>query len=79
MADLYEELVEEIKLLIEDDVRLDEHGNMYGHERVAEALAFRIEYLVKEIQRLEEDNERMKQEMKDYDEDLEEAFRLKEW
>lgn len=34
---------EEIKLLIEEDVRCDIHGDLYGHERVAEYLAERID------------------------------------
>ena len=43
---------EAIKLLIEEDVRCDIHGDLYGHERVAEHLAERIDALVKENKEL---------------------------
>lgn len=43
---------EAIKLLIEEDVRCDIHGDLYGHERVAEHLAERIDALVKENEEL---------------------------
>lgn len=69
----------DIKTMIEEDVRCDIHGDLYGHERVAEIIAERFDALMKQINILQKENARMKQEMKDYDEDLEEAFRLKEW
>ena len=43
---------EAIKLLIEEDVRCDIHGDLYGHERVAEHLADRFDALVKENEEL---------------------------
>jgi len=42
-------IYEEIKLLIEEDVRFDIYGDPWGHERVAEHLAERFEALEKEI------------------------------
>ena len=43
---------EAIKLLIEEDVRCDIYGDLYGHERVAEHLAERFDALVKENEEL---------------------------
>lgn len=43
---------EAIKLLIEEDVRCDIHGDLYGHESVAEHLAERIDALWKENEKL---------------------------
>ena len=40
---------EAIKLLIEEEVRCDIHGDLWGHERVAEHLAERFDALEKEI------------------------------
>ena len=45
---------EAIKLLIEEDVRCDIHGDLYGHERVAEHLAERIDALFKENEELKD-------------------------
>jgi uncharacterized small protein (DUF1192 family) len=44
---------EAIKLLIEEDVRCDIHGDLYGHERVAEHLAERFDLLQQKIDELE--------------------------
>lgn len=74
MADLYEELVEEIKQMIEEDVTFDFQGNPLGHERVAEALAYRIEYLVKDIQRLEEELRQAQVTMDSYAEENQRFF-----
>ena len=32
----------DIRVMIEDDVKADIHGDLYGHERVAETLAHRF-------------------------------------
>ena len=42
----------DIKLLIEDYVRCDIHGDLYGQERVAEHLAERFDALIKENEEL---------------------------
>ena len=43
---------EAIKLLIEEEIRADIYGDLYGHESVAEHLAERIDALVKENEEL---------------------------
>jgi hypothetical protein len=45
---------EAIKLLIEEEIRGDNDGNLYGHEHVAEYLADRFNMLQKRIDDLEE-------------------------
>lgn len=45
---------EAIKLLIEEDVRCDIHGDLYGHERVAENLAEQFDHLENENKQLKE-------------------------
>lgn len=45
---------DDIKTMIEEDVRCDIHGDLYGHERVAEHLAERIDALVKENEELKQ-------------------------
>ncbi len=45
---------EAIKLLIEDYVRCDIHGDLWGHERAAEHLAERFDALEKKIAELED-------------------------
>lgn len=60
---------EAIKLLIEEDVRCDIHGDLYGHERVAEHLAERFDYLRERIDALKEVNEHLQKEVN----------RLKSW
>ena len=79
MTDLYDELYKEICATIKEDVSVDIYGDIHGYEFIASALAFRINDLVSQVKGLEEDNERMKEELKIYDEELEEATRLKEW
>jgi DNA-binding MurR/RpiR family transcriptional regulator len=44
--------LEEIMKLIEEDVRVDIYGDLYGHDRVAEDLAFQFMQLESEIMRL---------------------------
>lgn len=55
MADVYDELFEEIKQMIEEDVTFDFQGNPLGHEVVASALAFRINDLLQQVGKLEEE------------------------
>lgn len=52
-----------IKTMIEEDVRCDIHGDLYGHERVAEHLAERFEYLQERIDALKEVNEHLQNEV----------------
>ena len=56
---------EAIKLLIEEDVRCDIHGDLYGHERVAEHLADRIDALVQENEELKARLERAETKLSD--------------
>jgi hypothetical protein len=48
---------EAIKLMIEEDVRVDIHGDLYGHERVASYWAHLIDAQAAEIARLKSEIE----------------------
>ena len=52
---------EAIMTLIEEEVRCDIHGDLYGHERVAEHLADYIDGYVKRIKQLEAAQGRLKE------------------
>ena len=50
---------EEIMKIIEEDVRVDIYGDLYGHDRAAESLAYQFMCLEVEIERLKKANSDM--------------------
>ena len=47
---------EEIMQLIQEDVKADIYGDLYGHDRAAESIAFRFIQMQAEIDKLKEQN-----------------------
>ncbi len=43
---------DDIKALIEEDVRCDIYGDLYGHDRVAESIALKFSDLMKDLEAL---------------------------
>ena len=50
---------EEIMKLIEEDASVDIYGDLYGHDRAAESLAYKFMCLESEIERLKQANSDM--------------------
>jgi len=50
---------EEIMQMIEEDVRADIYGDLYGHDRAAESIVIRFILMQAEIDRLKERNIKM--------------------
>ena len=47
---------EEIMQLIQEDVKVDIYGDLYGHDRAAESIAFRFDQMQAKIDKLKEQN-----------------------